>query len=257
MKPLRISLFQIPISWENPEANRQYIQQQIEQMTDETDLIILPEMFTTGFTMQAASNAEPHPGATVGWMQQLAATTQSMLLGSIIVSEKGQYYNRLYAVRPDGKLHYYDKRHLFSYAGEHKNYTAGSQKMVFEYLGWKICPLICYDLRFPVWSRNTENYDVLIYLANWPQSRITAWDCLLPARAVENLSYCIGVNRTGTDNNQIAYPGHSGLWDPLGKRLTPISTTETIITTTMDKKILQQIRKKYPFLEDRDAFAFQ
>lgn len=257
MESLRISLFQIPLQWENPEANRLYIRQQIEQMTDTTDLIVLPEMFTTGFTMQATSWAEPHPHTTVAWMQKLAAAANSLLIGSIIVEENNHYYNRLYAVQPDGKMHYYDKRHLFSYAGENRQYSAGTKKLVFEYQGWKICPLICYDLRFPVWSRNTENFDLLIYIANWPESRVAAWDQLLPARAIENICYTAGVNRVGTDKQHLPYPGHSGVWDPLGQLLTPSSSSPAIITTQLDKNTLQKTREKFRFLEDRDSFTIQ
>lgn len=249
-------MFQIPLVWEKPQANRDYITQKIESLSHKTNLIVLPEMFTTGFTMHAASVAENHLDTTTLWMQTMAQKHQCALTGSIIVKEKNRFFNRLYFITADGEIHFYDKRHLFSYAGEDKTFAAGDKKLIVNLHGWKICPLICYDLRFPVWSRNTENYDLLLYVANWPETRIGAWDTLLQARAVENLSYCIGLNRTGIDDNQISYPGHSGVYNAFGENISGgISEKETIITAILDKDELVSLREKFRFLDDRDTFS--
>ena len=256
MQKLHVSLFQIPLVWENPQANRDFISQKIASLPYPTDLVVLPEMFSTGFTMQAEKVAESHLDTTVIWMQSLAQMHQCAITGSIIVKENNSYFNRLYFVTADAEIHFYDKRHLFSYAGEDKIFSSGNKKPVLQYKDWKICPLICYDLRFPVWSRNKEDYDLLLYVANWPDTRIAAWDILLQARAVENLSYCIGVNRTGTDDKQIRYPGHSGVYNALGENISDgISEKESIITAVLDKDELVSLREKFRFLDDRDTFS--
>ncbi|MGB0788609.1 MAG: nitrilase family protein, partial [Marinirhabdus sp.] len=209
MNTLRTTLIQTHLHWEDPTANRAHFESLIKQMDKKTDLIVLPEMFTTGFTMNAKGMAEATNGPTLLWLQAIAKKHRCAITGSIIVKDNGLYYNRLYFVRPDGSYGQYDKKHTFTLAGEHKTYTAGRVKTTINYKGWKICPLICYDLRFPVWARNTEGYHLLLYVANWPKKRIHAWDVLLKARAIENMSYCIGVNRTGIDDNGHEYPGHS------------------------------------------------
>lgn len=252
---LTISLIQTDIVWENPEANRLHFEKKIDTLKTTTDLVVLPEMFTTGFTMNASKLAESMQGKTVSWMQQIAKEKQIAITGSLIILENDNFYNRLVFVHPSGKTEYYDKRHSFTLAKEDETYTSGSKKLLIDYNGWKICPLICYDLRFPVWSRNTENYDLLIYVANWPEKRIYAWDHLLKARAIENMSYTIGVNRIGTDANNFNYNGHSIALDALG---TPLSKeknkSETIIQVSLDKQQQHIIRNKLGFLNDKDSF---
>jgi predicted amidohydrolase len=220
------------------------------------DIILLPEMFTSGFTMNPTKVAESMQGETVAWMKESASKKQAAITGSLVVEENGFYYNRLLFVHPDGVVESYDKRHTFTLAGENEVYSAGTQKLIVNYKGWKICPLICYDLRFPVWARNVENYDVLIYVANWPKVRIAAWDALLKARAIENMSYCIGVNRVGLDGNNHEYSGHSAAYDVLGNRLDSIPVEkEAIEIVTLNKRDLETYRMKLNFLEDRDEFS--
>lgn len=252
---IKVTLIQAPLVWENPEANRVYFSAEIKKLKSETNLIVLPEMFTTGFTMNASALAETMDGKTVTWMKELAFKCNSAITGSLIFTENGKFYNRLLFVTPEGEIFHYDKRHLFTLANEHEHFSPGTEKVVIEYKGWKICPLICYDLRFPVWSRNVENYDLLIYVANWPEQRIQSWDILLHARAIENMAYCIGVNRVGMDKNEISYVGHSVVFDALGKNLTPLNLKEeAIIQTTLNKTNLQKIRAKFKFLNDRDSY---
>jgi predicted amidohydrolase len=220
-----------------------------------THLVILPEMFTTGFSMDAENLAEEHEGETLSWMQEMAGSMNSAITGSIIVKETGKYFNRLYFVFPDGSYDWYDKKHTFTLAGEHRTYTAGEKKLIVDYHGWKICPLICYDLRFPVWARNTEDYDLLIYVANWPKKRIAAWDALLCARAIENMSYCVGVNRVGLDGNDHEYVGHSAVYNVLGDHISESQfEKEFIDTISLSKEHIVTTRKHLQFLNDRDAF---
>lgn len=253
---LTIALIQTSLHWENPNANRVHFQKKIEALTQQPDIVFLPEMFTTGFTMNPAPFAETMQGQTISWMQTMAQKINSALTGSLIIKENNQYFNRLLFVTPNGKIEKYDKKHLFSYANEDKHYAPGNEKKTIHYQGWKLCPFICYDLRFPVWSRNTNNYDVVFYLANWPKSRIQAWDALLPARAIENMAYCVGVNRVGIDGNNVEYIGHSNVFDPLGNNLiNPINTTkDSPRFATLEKKQLQNYSSKYPFLRDSDSF---
>ncbi|AVR47323.1 amidohydrolase [Christiangramia fulva] len=253
---LNIAFIQANLKWEDSEANRSLFSGEIDKISKETDLIILPEMFTTGFSMNAEKLAEPTRGATLEWMQQQAKKKKSAVTGSVIISENDNYYNRLFFVFPDGNYKLYDKRHTFTLAKEDETYTAGRQRLIVEYKGWKICPLICYDLRFPVWARNTEDYDLLIYVANWPKKRVNAWDTLLKARAIENMSYCIGVNRTGEDGDGYVYNGHSAAYDCLGKELTPLDRSEEFTAEiSIDKASLYETRKKLKFLQDRDTFS--
>lgn len=258
MKELSITFIQTNLQWENPLKNRTYFSDKIQEIAGETDIIILPEMFTTGFSMNASKLAETMDGATLQWMISEAKKNNSALTGSVIISENGLYYNRLFFVYPDGSFETYDKRHTFTLAGEDKIYTAGSKRLIVEYKGWKICPLICYDLRFPVWARNTDEYDLLLYVANWPAKRINAWDALLKARAIENMTYCLGVNRVGLDANGHEYVGHSAAYDALGEQ---ISTTdfekELVATIVLQRKHLDTHRTHLQFLNDRDRFILE
>ena len=254
---MKIALIQIPLVWEDPKLNRDYIEQKINILEANTDLVVLPEMFTTGFTMQPERVAETMQGETVVWMQSLAKAKNCAITGSLVIIEEGNFYNRLLFVFPSGEIHYYNKRHLFTLAGEDKSYTKGSQKLIIEYRGWKICPLICYDLRFPVFARNVEQYDLLLYIANWPTIRIQAWDTLLKARAVENMSYTIGVNRVGKDEKDYDYSGHSQVVDFLGNYAIVPQETEGVFYAQLDKEALRQTRTKLGFLDDQDTFEWK
>ena len=253
---MKISLIQTPLSWENPQENRDTFTEKINSI-EETDLILLPEMFATGFTMQPEGVAETMQGESVQWMQEIAQAKNCAITGSLVIKEEGNYYNRLLFVYPDGSYKTYNKRHLFTLAGEEKHYTAGSDRLVLEYRGWKICPLVCYDLRFPVFSRNTEDFDLLLYVANWPQPRIQAWDILLRARAVENMCYVAGLNRIGQDSNGHSYSGHSQVVDGLGNYVLDPFAYEDVLSIELDKTELEKIRKKLGFLNDRDSFTLQ
>lgn len=253
---ITIALIQSPLHWENPEDNRKMFKEKINAVSKDTDLIILPEMFTTGFTMTPQKIEAEEGDITVAWMKSMAEKTESAIMGSIIFQEDDQFFNRLFFVYPNGETKTYDKKHTFTLAGEDKVYKAGEEKLILEYKGFKICPLICYDLRFPVWARNTEDYDVLVYVANWPKPRIEAWDTLLKARSIENLSYCVGVNRIGQDDLGYDYPGHSAVYDVLGKQLA-FSEGEEILYATLDKEHIVSTRQKLKFLEDRDDFSLK
>ncbi|GAB3904925.1 amidohydrolase [Larkinella knui] len=253
---LHLTLLQTSLHWEDPTANRAMLEEKIFALPEKTDLIVLPEMFTTGFTMNAKALAEPMNLTTFRWLKQMAAQTDAVVTGSYIVQEKGQFYNRLIWMEPGGSFDVYDKRHLFRMAGEDQTYAGGTKRLVKSWRGWNICPLICYDLRFPVWSRNTGlEYDLLLYVANWPASRSTAWNALLQARAIENLSYVAGVNRVGEDGNGHRYAGDSSVIDPKGEILFRQNQTETIYQTTLSLDELRAYRERFP--ADRDADAFQ
>jgi len=255
---LKVTIIQTDLVWENAPENRKNFETKINAITASTDIIVLPEMFTTGFAMQPEHLAETMDGDTIFWMLQLAKTTNSAICGSIIITENEKYYNRFLFVTPSGEIQFYNKRHLFSLAGEHERYQNDNKQVIIDYKGWRICPLICYDLRFPVWSRNTSNYDVLIYVANWPKPRITAWNTLLKARAIENMSYVVGINRVGTDANGHEYTGNSIVLDELGNEMTPITeNTGAIITTTLSKETLLASRDKFNFLNDQDEFEMK
>lgn len=252
---LKIALIQSELIWENPEKNRINFSKKLLSLKEDIDLIILPEMFTTGFTMNPYDVAETMQGKTIKWLNKLAAEKNTAITGSLIIKENNNFYNRLVFVFPSGEVQTYDKRHTFTLAGEHKVYSAGNKKLIVDYKGWKICPLICYDLRFPVWSRNVENYDLLIYVANWPKPRIGAWDILLKARAIENMSYCIGVNRIGKDENNYEYTGNSAAFDSLGKQISTIKPNEIRTEIiTLKKESLVKTRDKFQFLKDQDQF---
>ncbi|MDG3583125.1 amidohydrolase [Galbibacter pacificus] len=251
---LKIALIQASLAWENPQENRLLLEEKIMEVNAGTDVVVLPEMFNSGFTMNAQKVFETMDGKTLARMKKLAIKKNTAITGSLVIKEKGKFYNRLVFVKPDASVITYDKRHTFTLAGEHKVYAAGTQKIIIEYKGWKICPLVCYDLRFPVWARNTENYDVLLYVANWPKKRINTWDILLQARAIENMSYCIGVNRIGKDGNGYEYSGHSAIYDPLGKTLV-YSEDEATLYATLNKAEIIETREKLKFLADRDSFT--
>jgi predicted amidohydrolase len=252
---LKIALVQTQLIWEDPVGNRDALARKIHGIHETVDLIVLPEMFSTGFTMDPSRVAETMVGDTLRWMKYLAANKGTALVGSIVIAEDEHFYNRLLFVHPTGDVEHYDKRHTFTLAGEDRVYASGSERLIVTYKGWRFCPLICYDLRFPVWSRNTDNYDALIYVANWPTPRITAWDALLKARAIENMSYCIGVNRVGLDNNGHFYPGHSVVYDGLGNDISDIDgDMERVDIITLSKSHLETIREKLRFLDDKDDF---
>lgn len=252
---LKITLVQSELIWENASANRELFSKKFQTFEGETDLIVLPEMFTTGFSMNAKKLAEPKDGESLNWMISEARKHNCAITGSVIISENDKFYNRLFFVLPDGTYEKYDKKHTFTLAKENETYTAGNERLIVNFKGWKICPLICYDLRFPVWSRNTEDYDVLIYVANWPKVRTVAWDTLLRARAIENMSYCVGVNRVGFDGNDHEYVGHSAVYDVLGKQVSPSAFDEFIETVTLSKEHIESNRKHLQFLNDRDKFT--
>lgn len=252
---LSISLVQTDTVWENIGSNLDILTLKIENIKEDTDMIILPELFTTGFTMEPKGVAEKMSGEGVKWMLETAGKRNCVLIGSLLIAESDGYFNRLIVAFPDGKVKYYNKRHLFSFAGEDKVFKAGEERMTFEYKGYKICPLICYDLRFPVWSRNTEKIDLLIYVANWPNARMLAWDTLLKARAIENLCYVVGLNRVGVDDNQLVYTGHSAVYDAMGATLLNFdSGKEEIKTVSIDLNHIKQTRDQFRFLEDQDKF---
>lgn len=252
---LKIAVIQANLVWENPIQNRLNFSNKINALKAQVDLIVLPEMFTSGFTMNAPEVAETMQGETTKWMLEISKEKQAAVVGSFIISEENKYYNRLLLVKPNGSIETYDKRHTFTLAGEDKVYQAGNEKLIVTYKGWKICPLVCYDLRFPVWARNVEDYDVLIYVANWPKPRIAAWDALLKARAIENMSYCIGVNRVGLDASNYEYTGSSAVYDVLGEKISNIALgKEQVEIVTLNKKHIKKYRDKLQFLSDKDSF---
>ena len=255
---LNIVAIQAKLTWENPAVNLLFFEQKIAQLDSDTDLIVLPEMFSTGFTMQPASIAQTMKGSTVLWMIATARVNNVAIVASIVVQENNQYFNRAIFVHPNGLIDTYDKRHLFSLAGEDILYTSGIKRLIVHFKGWRICPLICYDLRFPVWSRNTNNYDLLLFMANWPIARIYAWDTLLKARAIENMSYCIGVNRIGEDANGYQYNGHTTAYDFLGKEIARTTEgKEDLLQCVISKTLQEETRKKLSFLNDKDSFKIQ
>ena len=255
---LKVAIVQTALVWENPEENRRLLSHKIAAISADVDLVVLPEMFTSGFTMNPAEVAETMEGNTIVWLKKQAKVKQAVIMGSLVISENGKFYNRMVCVEPSGTITTYNKRHTFTLAGEHKVYTAGTEKVTFSYKGWKICPLVCYDLRFPVWARNVEDYDLIIYVANWPKIRIGAWDVLLKARAIENMAYCIGVNRVGLDGNNFEYSGHSAAYDVLGNRLDTILENQDVVEmVSLDKAAIKKYREKLNFLNDRDNFTLE
>ncbi|TYA70052.1 amidohydrolase [Seonamhaeicola marinus] len=255
---LKVAIIQSNLVWENPKENRANFSKKFEELSGTVDLVILPEMFTSGFTMNAENVAESMQGETVSWMKGMASMYNTGVIGSIVISQNKNFYNRLVFIDPSGDIKTYDKKHTFTLAGEDKVYSAGKEKLIVNYKGWKLCPLVCYDLRFPVWARNTANYDVLLYVANWPKPRISAWDALLKARAIENMSYCIGVNRVGVDGLGIEYSGNSAAYDVLGNKISNMEPyREQTEIVTLEKAHVTKYRNKLKFLDDRDKFTLE
>ena len=253
---MKITLIQTDLLWNDPVGNRARFEQKIAE-AGSADLIVLPEMFSTGFCTQPRLAAEPLGGETLPWMKRIAQKTDCALAGSVAVEENGNYFNRFYFVKPDGSVSQYDKRHLFTYGGEHKEFTAGDKRVIVEYKGWRILLQICYDLRFPVWSRNRNDYDLALYTANWPTPRVDAWSALLRARAIENLCYVAGINRTGTDPN-CSYCGKSALLDFKGQTLADVEPgKEALLSAELDADALRDFRKNFPALQDADRFSLE
>lgn len=262
MNTLKATLIQSDLHWQDIDANLAMFEEKIWDIGESTDLIILPEMFNTGFSMNAKEMAEPINFKTFKWMSQMSKQMDAAVVGSYIVKEKGNYYNRLYWVEPDGSFDFYDKRHLFRMGDEHLTFAEGKRRMIRKFRGWKIMPLVCYDLRFPVWSRNRYDaandeieYDLLIYVANWPAPRTEIWDTLLKARSLENQCYTMGVNRTGSDGEGIAYAGNSVAYDFKGQLLTENSNAQSMQTTEIDLQELRSFREKFPAYLDGDRFG--
>ena len=251
---MKVAILQTSLAWENPDSNRKFIEECFLSKEESFDLFVLPEMFTSGFTMHPENVVESMDGETVSWMKALALKKDCAVCGSLVISENNSFYNRFVFVHPNEKIDFYDKRHLFSLAGEHEYYSKGNKKVIIDYKGWKICPQICYDLRFPAFSRNQEDYDLLIYVANWPKPRINAWDILLKARAIENMCYVIGVNRIGLDENNHEYVGHSQVIDELGNILFNAKDYLDVFIIELDQNKILETRKKLNFLNDRDPY---
>lgn len=251
---MKVALFQTKLAWEQPETNRKFIEEYFLNEATDFDLFVLPEMFTSGFTMHPEKISETMQGETISWLKKLAKLKNCAITGSLVIQENNNYYNRMVFVQPSGKIDAYDKRHLFTLAGEEKVYTKGNEKAIVKYNNWNICIQICYDLRFPVFARNVENYDLLLYVANWPKVRIMAWDALLKARAIENMTYTIGVNRIGTDANALEYTGHSKIIDFLGNEILSCENELGVFIIEIDKNQQTQTRQKMNFLNDKDAF---
>jgi omega-amidase len=256
MDLLKITLLQVYLFWENVDKNLQNINLRLSFIREKTDLIVLPEMFNTGFTMNAEDLAEDMDGKTMQWMREKAAEFNAVITGTLMIKENGNFYNRLIWMNPDGTYQKYDKRHLFSLAGEEKVFTAGTEKLIVELKGWKIAPFICYDLRFPVWLRNKNNgYDLLIVLANWPEKRAQHWRALIPARAIENQSFIIALNRVGHDGNGVYYCGDTTCLNPNGNTIYYKRDEEDLYTFTINKDEVNNVRDEMPFLIDADKFT--
>lgn len=262
MSTLTISTIQTSLLWEEKSANLRMLEQKISSIDEKTELVVLPEMFSTGFSMNPAPLAETMDGETVQWMKRVSHENSTILTGSVIIEEGGNFYNRLIWMLPNGQYGQYDKRHLFAYAGEDEKYSPGNKRLIASVKGWKINLQVCYDLRFPVWVRQAPlfsrrgelEYDVLIYVANWPERRSHAWKTLLCARAIENQCYVIGVNRVGLDGNNIYHSGNSLVIDPLGQVLYHMADEEDVFTITLQKDKLEEVREKFPFWKDADSF---
>ena len=256
MDSIRVSIIQTDIVWENKQENLRLLHEKLQSLRGTTEIVVLPEMFSTGFSMQSQTLAEPNSGKTISTLKQWASLFQLAICGSYIATDNGQFYNRAFFLTPEGEYYFYDKRHLFRMGREAEHFSAGNKRIIIPYHGWNICLLVCYDLRFPVWSRNVKNeYDLLIYVASWPTPRIQAWNTLLCARAIENQCYVCGVNRIGQDGNGLCYPGYSALYGPKGENLagTPDSE-EKIQTIELSLEALTTFRHKFPCWKDADPF---
>ncbi|MGG9970843.1 amidohydrolase [Ferruginibacter sp. SUN002] len=261
MSSLSITTIQTNLHWEDKAANLKMLEAKILSIQQKTEIVVLPEMFSTGFSMQPAMFAEKMDGETIAWMKKISSKKNIILTGSIIIEEDEKYYNRLIWMLPNGEFGYYDKRHLFGYAKEDNFYAGGNKRLIASVKGWKVNLQVCYDLRFPVWARQapqkneTAEYDVLIYVANWPDKRSIPWKTLLQARAIENQCYVVGVNRVGNDGNNIYHSGNSSVIDPLGQILYQKADDEDVFTITLEKDTLVNTREKFPFLKDADDFT--
>lgn len=260
MQALKVGLAQGATRWHDPAGNRDYYGKLIDSLRG-CDLIVLPETFTSGFSNEAIHNAETMQGPTLDWLRAQATNMDAAIVGSVQLRAEGdRVFNRLLFVTPDGNVRHYDKRHLFRYAGEHERYAAGAERIVVKWRGWRICPLVCYDLRFPVYSRNRHvgdgmEYDLLLYVANWPAAREYAWRTLLRARAIENLSYCVGLNRVGVDGKGLAYSGDSAVLDFLGRPMVELGAQEQTVVTSLDADALAAYREHFPAWMDADDFS--
>ena len=252
---MRLSIIQTDLVWESPQKNLLSLEKKMKELAGKTDLVVLPETFSTGFTMQTEQFSEAMDGETMRTLKQYAATYQMAVCGSFIAKDGENYYNRAFFVFPHGEIASYDKRHLFRMGEENKHFSAGKERCIVQYMGWNICLMVCYDLRFPVWSRNVGNeYDLLIYVANWPHARQHVWESLLLARAIENICFVCGVNRIGKDHNGFEHKGASQLISPKGQIMAHAGETENILTTTLDKTSLDHFRHKFPAWKDADTF---
>jgi omega-amidase len=262
MSTLTITTIQTNLIWEDKAANLRLLEQKIAGIEEKTEIVVLPEMFNTGFSMRPEALAETMEGETIEWMKRVSRENGIVLTGSVMIEEDGNFYNRLVWMLPNGQYGHYDKRHLFAFGEEDKHYSAGSKRLIASVKGWKINLQVCYDLRFPVWARqkNSEagaEYDVLIYVANWPERRSHAWKTLLCARAIENQCYVVGVNRVGSDGKNVYHSGNSLVIDPLGQVLYHMADEEDVNTITLQKEMLEDVRNKFPFWKDADDFKIQ
>ena len=262
MSTLTITTIQTNLIWEDKTANMELLQQKIDTIAEKTEIVVLPEMFTTGFSMNAVMLAETMDGETIEWMKTVSNKNGIVLTGSVMIKEEDKYFNRLVWMLPNGQYGYYDKRHLFAYGEEDQHYSPGNKRLIASVKGWKINLQVCYDLRFPVWARQSfdsaqdqSEYDVLIYVANWPERRNHAWKTLLCARAIENQCYVVGVNRVGDDAKNIHYSGNTLVIDPMGQVLYHMADEEDVNTITLSKEKLEEVRTKFPFLNDADDFT--
>jgi omega-amidase len=255
----RVTLAQQPLAWQDAAANRAHFAGLLAPLRGATDLVVLPEMFTSGFTMNPGQFAEPTDGETRAWLLAQARALDAAVGGSVAVDDRGRFYNRFMLATPDGDLHTYDKRHLFRMGGEHRHYASGGHALIVEFRGLRLCPLVCYDLRFPVWSRRRPelDYDLVIYAANWPAARRHAWAALLRARAIENQAYCVGVNRVGDDGAGVAHVGDSVVLDFLGMPLLELGAEPRIATVSIDAQAVREWRDKFPAHLDADAFSLE
>ncbi len=256
MDTLRTLLVQARICWKDPGENRTHLYSLVEKSGEAFDLLILPETFTTGFLGDTDLPQEDMQGPAVSWMKSLAHRFGSAVAGSLVISEDGQRYNRLVFVTPEGEVSHYDKHHLFAFGGEDKRYRSGKLRPVIHYRGWRIFPQICYDLRFPVWCRNRDDYDLMLLVANWPTKRVHHWLALLEARAIENQAWVVGLNRVGKDGNGLEYPGRSVVFDPMGASAADLGNTECVRVVNLDLEQVKQTRRNFPFQADADPFEF-
>ena len=256
MSPITFALAQSTTRWHDPAGNREAFAAKLGDLSRPCDVLVLPEMFSTGFTMDSKALAEPMDGITVSWMKAQSRALGSVVCGSLII-EDGGYFNRLIWATPDGEIQHYDKRHLFRMADEHEFFDAGSERVTVSYKDWRICLSVCYDLRFPVWLRNQDDYDLLLCIANWPAARALAWQTLLRARAIENQSYCVGVNIVGTDGNGLSYAGDSGVYEPDGEMLVAAGQEEVVTFATLEPSVLTSLRQAFPVGLDADRFELE